>query len=248
MGVPRSNGSNGPASPLTSCFRTYVPDYSGCSCTSPPRLCNGPKVKSASRRIHRLRAKRCPVPFFWCPRNSGRGVSQPGKQRPPSGSPPRGRRRRSARSLGRAACLTDYGQSSARDGKSLPTDRGWEHNQEPSRQDESSRTRRLAPRRCRAPQMRKDISEATSPITPAEWLGDPTKIIPLSQQRITSVNNALLKVTHLATLYGQISQQPPSVASLQGEAPRRGEIGYGPSHFIGAEGPGVENDPMPWAI
>jgi len=30
--------------------------------------------------------------------------------------------------------------------------------------------------------MRKDISEATSPITPAEWLGDPTKINPLSQQ------------------------------------------------------------------
>lgn len=47
---------------------------------------------------------------------------------------------------------------------------------------------------------------------------------------------------------GQISRQSPSVASLQGEAPRRREIGYGPSHFMGAEGPGVENDPMPWAI
>jgi len=46
-----------------------------------------------------------------------------------------------------AACarLPDCGQSSAQDGKSLPTDRGWGYNQEPSRQNETSRTRRLAP-------------------------------------------------------------------------------------------------------
>jgi hypothetical protein len=48
-----------------------------------------------------------------------------------------------------------------RDGKSLFTDGGWEHNQEPSCQDESSTTRRLAPKTCRAPQMRKELSEAT---------------------------------------------------------------------------------------
>ena len=81
------------------------------------------------------------------------------------GPPPRGRRRRSARPPGHVTCLTDYVQSGARDGKSLATDKGWGHNKEPSRQHETSRSRRLAPRRCRAPQMRKDISEATSRCT-----------------------------------------------------------------------------------
>ena len=95
----------------------------------------------------------------------------------------------------------------------------------PSHHDETSRTPQLALRRCRAPRIRKDISEDTvvpkfpragsgfcsfrrirntrttspftSPITGRpttqvnsvknvphyEWLGDPTKIIPLSQQQ-----------------------------------------------------------------
>ena len=40
-------------------------------------------------------------------------------------------RHRPARPRGHATCLPDRGQSSARDEKSLPADKGWEHNQGP---------------------------------------------------------------------------------------------------------------------
>jgi hypothetical protein len=61
----------------------------------------------------------------------GRGGAAPGENRRGREPPPRGRRRWPAGSLGHVACLTDWVQSSARDRKSLPADKGWEHNKVP---------------------------------------------------------------------------------------------------------------------